>query len=520
MYHKVFLQSPTEYWVDVGNFYRQMCELKCKNVVCLDEYEINNPNQVVITFDGVYKNILEYATPILEDFGYLFELFVTGDYIGKVNSFDTVEPRAEFASIEELSELVNCGGRLQWHSRTHQNLKNITDLKVIRHELSIPEELRKIDKEGFKWFAYPHGDFNEILIQETKKQFNGGISCVQGNDYDLFKLNRITVTNEISFRKGSIAVIIASYNYGPFLVEAIESVLRQIRPADEILIADDHSTDNTEEIALVYVKKYPNLIKYMRNESNLGIVRNFNKAVSLTQSDYICFLGADNRFRSDYIEKTAEILDYDDNIGIAYSDFALFGTLARIFYSRFPEERKGGVKEDYYYIIDFPDFNEESKKELLEKGNFIHGSSMYRRRAFEDAGGYKEEKGDPEDYNLFRRIIKTGWNAKKVPVPILEYRQHSKDQINTKLGSYQELNFYKEQFQLLQKELEAARNKVETKLKEGQNRIVELESTINQLQNSLGYRMLTGYRRLKESLLPSASRRRAVYEWCLKQIKS
>ena len=64
----------------------------------------------MITFDGVYKNVLTYAAPILRDFGYPFELFVTSDYVGKDNSFDSPEPKADFASIKDLKELVACGG--------------------------------------------------------------------------------------------------------------------------------------------------------------------------------------------------------------------------------------------------------------------------------------------------------------------------------------------------------------------------------------------------------------------------
>lgn len=58
MYHKVNLESLTEWWVDVDNFYRQLCELKYKKVVYLDNYNPQDQNQIVITFDGVYKNIL------------------------------------------------------------------------------------------------------------------------------------------------------------------------------------------------------------------------------------------------------------------------------------------------------------------------------------------------------------------------------------------------------------------------------------------------------------------------------
>ena len=66
MYHKIDIESKTIWWVDVNNFYRQMYELKKKKVVYLDEYDPNDKEQVVITFDGLYKNVLKYAVPILK----------------------------------------------------------------------------------------------------------------------------------------------------------------------------------------------------------------------------------------------------------------------------------------------------------------------------------------------------------------------------------------------------------------------------------------------------------------------
>ena len=253
-------------------------------------------------------------------------------------------------------------------------------------------------------------------------------------------------------------------------------MLRQTRPADEILIADDCSTDNTREIAQDYVQRYPELIRYISNEHNMGIVGNFNKAVSLATSDYICFLGADNRFRSDYLKKTAEILDHEGTTGIAYTDFALFGQRAKLVYATFLEENRGPVKENSYYIINFPDFPEDGQ-ELLEKGNFIHGSSLYRKHAFTEAGGYQEKTDMPEDYNLFLRMVKKGWRAKRVPHPVLEYRQHSKDQTNVRLATYVELNYYKSQVKI--KEERAARLSVT--IEELQRQVVGMEELQRQL---------------------------------------
>ncbi len=459
-YHKVFPENLTHWWVSVDDFYRQMCEISYKKVVYLDEYDPHNPKHLVITFDGVYSNVAKYAAPILKKFNYPFELFIIGERLGKGNSFDISEPFARFANAEELKRMLKMGGRLQYHSWSHPDFEKIKTKKAIEKELTIPKELRKLDRGGFNWFAFPYGKFSKESIKLVKKYYKGAVTSIQGNDTDMYKLNRIEVASSTSFKKASIAVIIASYNYGNFLVEAIESVLRQTRLPDEILITDDCSSDNTQEIALDYVKRYPGLIRYNRNKKNLGIVKHFAKAVNKTHSDYIAFLGADNRFRSDYIEKTSMILDKNENVGIAYTDFALFGKRAPVIYGDFPKAWQGRILEGVYYIINFPNFSEKSKN-LLKIRNFIHGSSMYKRKAYKDAGGYLNQSKYPEDHSLFLRIVKSGWGAVRVPEPVLEYRQHAKEQANIKYANAAMLNFYRSEYKRLGLEISHLRQELE-----------------------------------------------------------
>lgn len=446
MYHKVHPDSPTMWWVTVDDFYRQMSEIQKKKVVYLEDYDVSDPDQVVITFDGIYKNVYEYALPILKHFNYPFELFLTSDYIGLDNEFDSVEPNSIFANREELAELVKGGGRLQWHTQSHPNLKNVEDIDIIKKELSIPEEVRELDPNGFNWFAYPHGEFNNIVLSEVKKNFRGAVSCIQGNDTDSYILNRLTVVNNTRLRDNDIACIIASYNYGDYLIEAIESVLRQTILPNEILISDDCSDDDTQLIAEAYVKQYPKLIRYNRNNKNMGVVDHFNKAIALTKSEYIFFLGADNRILSNYIEECSKMLDNNSNTAIAYTDYALFGSRARLTYQSFAENRKGGIRENTFYQIYFPEF--ENKQDLLmelQKGNFIHGSSMFKRTAFQEVGGYLKTRQE-EDYNLFKRIVEKGWNAEKASSTNLEYRQHSAGQVNNVVSLNNSLQLYKKMY--------------------------------------------------------------------------
>ncbi|MGB9697807.1 MAG: glycosyltransferase [Thermodesulfobacteriota bacterium] len=428
-----------------------MEELRRCQVVYLDEYDPNNPDQVVITFDGIYENVFTHAFPILKKFGYPFELFIIGNFIGKNNSFDQGEPLINFAGSAQLRSMVQHGGRLQWHSWSHPDLSKINKKEEIESEIFIPAHIRDLDPKGFAWFAYPHGRVPSFGQQIIKDFFKGAVLCDQGKDYDLYNLKRITVTNKTSFAKSTVSLIIANYNYGRFAAEAIESAIHQTVQPDEILFIDDCSEDNSMEVANRYKEK----IRIVRNERNLGIVDNFNKAVSLTSGKYICFLGADNRLRSDYIEKCKLALDLHPQAAIAYTNIIIFGPRAEILAHKVHASPIEECKE--IFLWRFPEFTDETKQ-LLRSRNFIHGSSMYRREAFEEVGGYKKSNG-PEDHHLFIRIIDKGWKAVLCPEFLLEYRQHSNDQANTYLNMGIELAFLRRQYNLLIQQLEALMKK-------------------------------------------------------------
>lgn len=475
MYHKIDLVNPTMWWVTADEFYRQMFDLQSKKVVYLDDYDPNDPDQVVITFDGVYKNVLIYAAPILEHFSYPFELFITSDYLGKSNAFDSVEPHADFASIEDLKALQKLKGRIQWHTKSHPDLGKVHDAQLVNSELEIPDELNVFKAPNLRWFAYPYGNFTEEVVGEVSKRFTGAVSCNQGSETNKFTLNRVTVSSKNRFSDQTISCIIPCYNYGHFLAEAIESVLRQTIPADEIIIADDCSTDMTEEIAVFFQKKYPNQIKYVKNPKNLGIIGNFNKAVNLSTGSYIVFLGADNRFQSNYIEECVGILNQHKHVGIAYTDFLFFGSRAKKMYTDFKTAYQSTV-DNGFYRIRFPEAEDINVTETLKTENFIHGSSMFRRICFEQVGGYQLNPTKPEDYNLFLRIVQSGYKIKKANKTILHYRQHSLDQANHAFGAQILVNLYMVKIKELEKELQFLRR----------YKIVQAISFIFRMKNNMG----------------------------------
>jgi len=116
-----------------------------------------------------------------------------------------------------------------------------------------------------------------------------------------------------------ISVCIPTYNYGRFISEAIDSVLGQTFSDFELLVADNASTDSTEEIVRQFAAQDAR-IRYVRHESNLGMVGNWNYCLREARGKYIKFLFADDLFASDEIlELMASVLDADESVSLVGS---------------------------------------------------------------------------------------------------------------------------------------------------------------------------------------------------------
>lgn len=120
-----------------------------------------------------------------------------------------------------------------------------------------------------------------------------------------------------------VSVVIPTYNYGHFLDETIQSVLDQTFTDFELIIVDNRSTDNTVEV----VKKYlaDSRVSFYVNETNVGLVGNWNKCLEYATGEYLKFLCADDKFAPQLLEKFVAIMEQYPNVSIVGSYNEVFG---------------------------------------------------------------------------------------------------------------------------------------------------------------------------------------------------
>ena len=117
-----------------------------------------------------------------------------------------------------------------------------------------------------------------------------------------------------------VSIITPCYNAARFISLAIESVLSQTYPYWEMIIVDDHSEDNTQEIVANYCKQ-DHRIKYIRLEKNSGSATEpRNRAIREATGRFIAFLDSDDLWKPQKLKKQLPFFN-SPNIAIVYSDY-------------------------------------------------------------------------------------------------------------------------------------------------------------------------------------------------------
>lgn len=195
-----------------------------------------------------------------------------------------------------------------------------------------------------------------------------------------------------------LSVVMPVYNAGPFLADAIGSVLDQTFREFEFVIFDDASTDGSVEIASGWAAR-DRRIRLERSGTNLGLAGSANAAVALARTDVIARMDADDLSHPDRLRRQLQVLEN-------HQDASLVGTLADGIDAR---GRRVRPRDRWRVIRRSP------------WAPFPHGSVMFRRASFDAIGGYHEVTA--EDQDLYLRMATTG-PLITLPDLLYHYRYH------------------------------------------------------------------------------------------------
>ena len=203
------------------------------------------------------------------------------------------------------------------------------------------------------------------------------------------------------------SVIIPSYNYAAYLPDAINSVIDQNYPGTEILVIDDASTDNTQDV----VKKFTGKVIYHRLDNNTGASGAWSYGLQRARGEYLCKLDADDQQIPGFLEAVDEAFALDDSIGLVATSVMMIRHDNKL------PVTKSITDQDVTLSADT--FRERFLHEF-----FFHMPGITIRRTITTSHNFPEhDLYQLHDWEYFLRVTR-GYKARLIAKPLAIYRLH------------------------------------------------------------------------------------------------
>lgn len=210
-----------------------------------------------------------------------------------------------------------------------------------------------------------------------------------------------------------VSTVITSYNKGPYLAEAVNSALLQDYCPHEVLVINDGSTDETQEVAAAFGDR----IRYL-SQPNRGQANARNWGIRESRGEYIAFLDGDDRWRSGKLSKQMGLFVARPTLGLVYTDRLKFSGDTIVWSSnRCGHELRRGRVLDW----------------LLSDMFIPFSSVLVRRECLIEAGLFDESVRVADDYDLWLRFTRL-YEIDFIDEVLVEYRLGI-DSIGSRVGS-------------------------------------------------------------------------------------
>jgi glycosyltransferase involved in cell wall biosynthesis len=188
-----------------------------------------------------------------------------------------------------------------------------------------------------------------------------------------------------------VSIVTPFLNPGPFLRDAVDSVLAQTYPHWELLLVDDGSTDASPALAQAFARAHPGRIRYLTHPggANRGASASRNLGAAQARGDYIAFLDADDVYLPDKLAAQVPLLDAHPEAGMLYAATEYWHS-----WTGRPEDR---ARDWIWRRFGVPANATVAPPRLLT--TFLHdggtvpcmGSVLARRSAIAEVGGWEDD---------------------------------------------------------------------------------------------------------------------------------
>jgi glycosyltransferase involved in cell wall biosynthesis len=192
-----------------------------------------------------------------------------------------------------------------------------------------------------------------------------------------------------------VSINMITYNHAPFIVQAVEGVLQQKTDFPfELVIGEDCSTDGTREIVFEYQKKYPDIIRVITSDENVGMNKNGLRTRKAGRGKYITFCEGDDYWHnSSKLQKQADYMESHPECGLVYSSYDVFQVKSKKKINDFLKYKKWHIPPNPS-IIDFVEGKHEVAygiltctvmvrrilcEQIMESDPYLYQSDQFRR---------------------------------------------------------------------------------------------------------------------------------------------
>ena len=199
-----------------------------------------------------------------------------------------------------------------------------------------------------------------------------------------------------------VSILMPVYNTAPYLKEAMDSMLSQTFKDFELIVLNDCSPDNADEILDTY--NDTRIVRY-KGERNMGLSNVLNAGMDMARGKYIARMDSDDISLPNRLEIQVKYMEEHPDIDLCSCGMKMFG-----------------AKDDIWVRDSDP---EKVKVTALLFSPILHASSIWRKESFDKHGlRFRQEMVPAEDYDMWCRALSKGLKLVNLPNVLYRYRIH------------------------------------------------------------------------------------------------